>query len=156
MTDFEAVQIALTTRTPLIDDKICIFYGEYGFLSNFYLHPITYEGIIYPSSEHAYQAAKSLDTNERIRMSLLPHPRDAKREGKLLKKRKDIESVKFDIMLNVCTLKFEDPTLAAMLKATEPNKLIEGNHWKDTFWGVCEGKGENNLGQILMFIRNSI
>jgi len=28
-----------------------------------------------------------------------------------------------------------------------------GNHWGDRYWGVCDGKGENNLGKIQMGIR---
>ncbi len=35
-------------------------------------------------------------------------------------------------------------------------ELIEGNHWNDTFWGICNGNGENNLGKILMKIRHEI
>lgn len=42
-----------------------------------------------------------------------------------------------------------------------PNKkafeeLIEGNYWHDTYWGVCEGVGENHLGKLLMEIRNEL
>ena len=32
-------------------------------------------------------------------------------------------------------------------------ELVEGNTWNDTLWGVCEGKGRNILGIILMEIR---
>jgi len=31
--------------------------------------------------------------------------------------------------------------------------LIEGNTWGDTYWGVCRGRGSNNLGKLLMKIR---
>ena len=34
--------------------------------------------------------------------------------------------------------------------------LIEGNEWGDTFWGTCDGIGENHLGKILMRIRNEM
>jgi hypothetical protein len=30
------------------------FLGEYSFLSNFYLCPVYYEGLVYPSSENAF------------------------------------------------------------------------------------------------------
>jgi predicted NAD-dependent protein-ADP-ribosyltransferase YbiA (DUF1768 family) len=40
-----------------------------------------------------------------------------------------------------------------MLKATGDEELVEGNWWNDTFWGVCNGVGENNLGKLLMKIR---
>ena len=38
--------------------------------------------------------------------------------------------------------------------ATEDAELIEGNWWKDTYWGICDGVGENRLGQMLMWIRD--
>lgn len=44
--------------------------------------------------------------------------------------------------------------LSEMLEATGDAELIEGNHWGDTFWGVCNGVGQNNLGKLLMAIRS--
>jgi predicted NAD-dependent protein-ADP-ribosyltransferase YbiA (DUF1768 family) len=42
------------------------------------------------------------------------------------------------------------------LIATGECKLINGNHKKETYWGVdlYSWKGENNLGKILMTIRD--
>lgn len=40
--------------------------------------------------------------------------------------------------------------LAEKLVATSPAELIEGNTWGDRFWGVCNGKGFNHLGRLLM------
>ncbi len=56
--------------------------------------------------------------------------------------------IKFDLDLN--------PTLAYALYNTGEVDLIEGNTWKDYFWGVCSGVGENHLGRILMEIRSSL
>ena len=39
---------------------------------------------------------------------------------------------------------------------TEDMELIEGNSWGDTFWGVCDGVGENNLGKVLMRVRDRL
>jgi len=36
-------------------NKISNFEGEYRFLSNFFLAPITYDGRVWPSSEHLYE-----------------------------------------------------------------------------------------------------
>ena len=46
--------------------------------------------------------------------------------------------------------------LDLILGLQKPNKgkiLIEGNWWKDTYWGVCDGKGQNKLGELLMKVR---
>ena len=55
-------------------------------------------------------------------------------------------------------LKFggKDPLLTRELIATGHLDLIEGNTWNDTFWGVCDGAGENNLGKLLMKVRASL
>ena len=43
----------------MTENVIDSFVGEYYFLSNFYPCSIEHDGLRYPSSEHAYQAAKS-------------------------------------------------------------------------------------------------
>lgn len=126
------------------------------FLSNFYVRPITYEGIQYTCTESAYQAHKTLDINERIRISKLD-PETAKKEGRKLPLRSDWDDVKLDVMYEICTIKFTThPDLGKRLLATEDEELVEGNKWNDTFWGVCKGVGENNLGKILMRIRSEL
>lgn len=48
------------------------------------------------------------------------------------------------------------PALAAQLLATGDLELVERNHWRDTFWGICDGRGENHLGRILMKVRTEL
>jgi ribA/ribD-fused uncharacterized protein len=139
--------------TPAIDS----FHGDYAFLSNFYPASIEWEGITYPTTEHAFQAAKTLDVNERKRIAALPRPGQAKHAGKRVQLRPDWEHVKVGIMTDIVATKFEThPDLLDALEATGDAKLIEGNHWNDTFWGMCRGRGRNELGNILMRIRSSI
>lgn len=132
------------------------FEGQYRFLSNFYPCTIIYEGITYPTTEHAYQAAKTLDLERKIYISRLETAGQAKRKGKNVQLRPDWEEVKLQIMYNICKLKFSKPQFAEELKATGTQELIEENTWNDTFWGRCNGKGQNNLGKILMRIREEI
>ena len=63
---------------------------------------------------------------------------------------------KLGITEDVIRQKFNNPELKEKLIATGDAELIEGNPWGDTFWGVCEGKGENHLGKILMKIRSEL
>ena len=53
-------------------------------------------------------------------------------------------------------IKFQDVFMQTCLMETDDHELIEGNWWNDTFWGVYKGKGENNLGKLLMEIRQRI
>jgi predicted NAD-dependent protein-ADP-ribosyltransferase YbiA (DUF1768 family) len=45
------------------------------------------------------------------------------------------------------------PDLLALLLATCETELVDDNDWDVTYWGVCNGVGENNLGKLLMKIR---
>jgi len=132
------------------------FFGEYRFLSNFWPGVVEYEGIRYPSTEHAFQAAKTTDQEERRRIAALPSPRDAKRAGRTVSLRGDWEAIKIDVMLDIVRMKFRHAYLREMLLATGDHELVEGNDWNDAFWGVCRGRGENNLGKILMRVRDEI
>ena len=133
------------------------FHGEFKFLSNFYHHPIVWENIRYPSTEHAYQAAKTMNVFIRQQMAHERSPGKVKRLGNKLTLRPDWEKVKLNTMLQLCQIKFAvDTDLARQLIATRPHVLVEGNKWGDTFWGVCDGVGENHLGKILMHIRDQI
>ena len=131
------------------------FDGEYRFLSNFYSSKIKYEGIEYPTVEHAFQAAKSLDENIRQSIAALPTPGAAKKAGRRsVVLRGDWEQVKISVMKELVSRKFEMPEFRDKLFDTDDEELVEGNTWNDTFWGVCNGKGRNELGKILMEIRD--
>ena len=130
----------------IIDD----FRGDYAFLSNFFPCHIRMNGINYRNAEAAFQSFKLADPEERRRFSKLT-PSEAKRLGRSVTLRPDWESIKIDTMRAVVHLKFlENRPLARLLIATGDAELIEGNTWHDTFWGVCNGVGQNNLGKILM------
>lgn len=135
----------------MIDD----FRGKYRFLSNFQASTVEYEGELYPTVENAYQAAKTLNLYAREEFTRIS-AKEAKRAGKTLTLREDWEEVKFDIMLNLVRQKFCYKPLADKLLATGDKELVEGNWWGDTYWGVCRGNGENNLGKILMKVRDEL
>ena len=60
-------------------------------------------------------------------------------------------------MRNLISQKFSHGTdFANMLIATYSAKLIEGNTWNDTIWGVCNGAGKNILGILLMNQRSNL
>lgn len=133
------------------------FDGKYRFLSNFYPCKIIYQGIEYPSVEHAYQALKTLDINARKKIAEAATPREAKRMGRKVKLRKDWEKIKIELMEQLVKQKFTCyQDLRNKLLSTNRSELIEGNTWGDNFWGIYKGKGKNHLGKILMKVRNEI
>ena len=54
--------------------------------------------------------------------------------------------------------KFNQEPYKSKLLNTENEFIQEGNMWNDKFWGVClkTGKGENNLGRMIMDIRTKL
>lgn len=145
-------------RDYIVHDEKSVkgFFGKYRFLSNFHLAPVYFEGILYPSTEHAYQAAKSIDTN--IRLDFIPLTcNEARNKGQIIEIRSDWERVKYDVMFAVVFDKFfRHEDLRIQLLETEDKYLEETNHWGDKYWGVCDEEGQNNLGKILMKVREII
>jgi len=138
-------------------DTIVSFTGPNFFLSNFFPYGVWYGGMLYPSTENAYQAAKSEDLSMREKFISISAGQ-AKRLGKSIKYRSDWENVKEGIMLELNRKKFSDGYLRNQLVATGDREIIEGNNHYDKIWGaVWNGKewvGENKLGKILMQIRS--
>ena len=130
------------------------FKGRYSFLSNFYPCQVVLDGEVYPSVEHAFQAAKASDPTQRTAIRQAETPRQARTLGKHISLRKDWEQVKIGIMEDLLLKKFEDPRLKSRLLGTGDQYLQETNWWGDTFWGVCNGKGFNHLGKLLMKLRS--
>ena len=78
--------------------------------------------------------------------------------GKIVCLREDWEEVKLKVMEDLVRIKFQNQELREKLLETGSLKIEEGNDWGDVFWGVDleTGEGENNLGKIIMKIRNEI
>ena len=139
------------------DGTIDKFTGKYEFLSNFHQSTVMMDGYVYPTVEHAYQAAKVLSVRERRRIRECATPGQAKRLGRKVKLRKDWEDVKIHIMQSLVDDKFRrHMSLAIYLLKTDNAVLVEGNTWGDQFWGKFKGKGENHLGKILMRTRYNL
>jgi len=133
------------------------FRDKYRFLSNFYTAEVVFDGARYPSVEHAYQAAKTLNYDERDQIRVATTAGIAKKLGRKVTMRKDWEEIKLAVMRDLVWQKFErHPENARKLLDTGDATLIEGNWWGDKFWGVCDGEGENHLGKILMNIREDL
>lgn len=138
------------------------FAGKYEFLSNFWHSPFTYEGIIYPTNEHFFQAMKTLDPKERVWIASAETAGVAKRRGRTCTLRYDWEQIKEEVMLTGLRLKFAHPSLRTQLIMTGNQELVEGNWWHDNTWGNCacerchEIHGQNKLGKLLMQVRTEI
>ena len=139
----------------MTDNDLC-FYDprdpDTGFLSNFHRSPFLLGEVLYPTVEHAYQAAKFSDAEYAERIRNAESPRAAKTLGQArdVVLRPDWDAVKQAEMLRLIAAKFclgvNDQGLPALLLATGKKRLIEASP-TDAFWGAgSDGKGENHLG----------
>jgi hypothetical protein len=136
------------------------FNGDYRFLSNFVECKVVLDGEEYNSVEHAYVVAKTVDIGIRKEIQSLPYAGQVKRFGKKIELRKGWDNLKYSIMFDLVEQKFNQEPYKSLLLETSCD-IFEGNMWGDIYWGVVWNEddsysGENNLGEIIMFIRSDL
>ena len=140
------------------DKEIKGFFFQNRWLSNFYKCDVWYEGNLYPSSENAYMAAKVTRDNRCDFMDFSPVA--AKKNWKnyplIDKSTEEWDNRKYGVMAVILFDKvFRNINLRQKLIDTGDKYLEEKNHFKDVYWGVdIKLGGQNNLGKILMKIRD--
>jgi N-glycosidase YbiA len=148
-------------QDPLVIDR---FEGVHAFLSNFWPSPVVFptsgpDAANYPTVEHAFQAAKTLDPAERERIRLARTPAIAKKLGRHVTMTDDWQVRRIEVMHALLRAKFGREPLRSQLLSTGDARLIEGNNWHDQTWGQCQCDrhaaipGENLLGTWLMVVR---
>jgi ribA/ribD-fused uncharacterized protein len=137
------------------------FRGDYNYLSNFWLVDVEYNGVVYPSVEHAYMSAKSDDpqwksycANRNI------SPSDVKKNSTHVRLVNNWNRLKLVVMEECLRSKFNKEPYRSKLLTTDNENIQEGNVWNDVFWGVDltvnPNKGENHLGRLIMKIREEL
>lgn len=129
--------------------------------SNFQDSVVYLDGEAYPTVEHAFQAAKTLDSAERKRIKEAKAPGSAKSLGRRVTLRPDWEDVKDGVMLDLLRQKFAPGTKRSRKLIAFKGPIVEHTTWHDTYWGVCtcpehDGKGLNKLGTLLEMVRQQL
>lgn len=133
--------------------QIRAFLGPWRFLSNYWLAEMRFNGRVFLCAEAAYQAQKCANADDVPAFSGM-RGGDAKARGQKVALIAGWHDKRIDVMRAVVTAKFDQHAhLREKLLATGDAILVEGNQWRDTFWGVCNGTGANWLGKILMDLR---
>jgi hypothetical protein len=102
------------------------YAGNLAFLSNSFSAGAYLDGVRYPTVAHAYQAAKTEDTETRELVRSLVTPREAYAAGRKLEIRHDWNDVKERVMLELLRSKFENPILATMLADIDEVEIGDG------------------------------
>lgn len=129
---------------------------------NFAPIPVKFEGVVYLTSEHAFQAAKTWDLGQREWIRKQPSPGDAKHAGRSVELRPDWDVMSPGVVESLVRYKFRtDRRFCEDLLETEGCWIIEMNSWHDEIWGctfhpgwVPPFRGRNLLGRCLMNVRD--
>ena len=108
---------------------IADFRGIFKFLSNFAEVKIIAEGMVFNSTEAAYQALKTEDLGIRAQFIGLS-PKEARKLGQTVPLRKDWDRIKNMVMYAVCEEKFKQEPFKTLLMRTGESILIEENTWE--------------------------
>ena len=157
----------ITTVTQIATVDEIRFYRAnekpYGAFSNLYKCPVEFEGTVFPTSEHAYQAGKARKPAVRQWILSAPTPALAAMAAHGLyvwDVVPDWAQTKFERMRTVLRAKFDQhPALRELLLSTGTARLVEAgtvNNAVNRLWGEVDGKGENMLGVMLMELVPSI
>ena len=160
-------------ETSLVSQNDSVFfYSRSSPLSNFFPAPITVDGVQYSCSEQYYQAKKAeehkdYETLDTIMMA--SDPADMYRAASKIKCSDRWKSGTCKIAMEKANMaKFtQNKHLADVLLSTDGKHIVEASP-RDTFWGAGvnlrkitstprdQWPGQNELGQLLMKIRDNI
>ncbi|MCP5417456.1 MAG: NADAR family protein [Chromatiaceae bacterium] len=135
----------------------------YGGFSNLFRREIEFEGVIYPTAEHAYQAGKARRPEVREWLMSAPSPALLSMAAHGLY-HWDIapgwSKTKFERMRAILWEKFtQHQDLNELLLSTGDNRLVElprTDNPTNRLWGIVNGRGKNMLGILLMDVREEL
>lgn len=168
----QAAPILYTTHGLDTQDLVCFYEQDFYVLSNFSSFSLKWNGLTFPTTEHAYHWEKFrspvLNENENDRFqrenlasSILnaPSAHEAFKTAEFWKKmrRADWDEVKVDIMRNLLRAKvMQHEYVRRKLLDTGSRELVE-NSWRDDFWGWGPNRdGKNMLGKLWMQVRSEV
>ena len=164
----KAAQLATKTAEPKDAHEHEIrFYRSnekpYGVFSNLHRTPIAFDGEVFPTAEHAYQAGKAAKPAVREWILSAPSPALVAMAAHGLYTWDIVpmwSKIKFERMRGVLRAKFsQHPALRDLLLSTGDARIVEVGT-TDTpvnrLWGEVNGKGKNMLGVLLMEVRDEL
>ncbi|WP_309687271.1 NADAR family protein [Armatimonas sp.] len=129
----------------------------YGVFSNFSAHPFTLDGLLWPTSEHYFQAQKFVgfpEHQEAIRLAATPMEAAEKGRERHRPLRPDWNAVRDEAMRRALAAKFAAHSELTELLLSTGNETLVEKTTTDYYWGCgTDGTGKNRLGELLMETR---
>lgn len=137
-----------------------LFYEQwYDVFSNFSALAVEFEGALYPTAEHAYQAAKCTDPAGKQAILRAKSPAEAKDIANLAyqaAKHPQWDQIKVGVLENILRAKLaQHDTVRQALMRSGKEDIGEASP-DDMFWGYGDGQGQNQLGKLWMKLRSEL
>lgn len=141
-------------------ERVCFYEQEFYVLSNFSAFQIEWNGLLFPTSEHAYHWEKFPNNplcRDAILKSASAHDALVIATNNKHLRRPDWDDVKVGIMLEILRAKVQQHAyVEKKLLQTGDRELVE-NSWRDDFWGWGPNRdGKNTLGKLWMLVREEV
>ena len=142
------------------DDTVYFFSGAFDTLNNFSAHTVKIWNKVFPTVEHAFHWKKFENTEPELAAKILKagSPWSAKKLSRTSENiRTGWREARVDIMTDIVRAKVvQHEDVKQVLLSTGSKKIVE-NSPVDDFWGCGkDGNGQNNMGKILMKIREEL
>ena len=134
------------------------FKDEYEFLDTFHIHPFIYNGVEYPTVQHAYQCSKCLDVKD-AETILRYGPYDANKLGNIFHRKKNWSNAKYNVMFEILFAKLSSQPFADKLIATGRQFQVDVQfNDKRAHWSYIPGMPYvgNYYGKLLMLVRYAL
>ncbi len=143
---------------PGNNDPVFFYPKEFYVFDNFSSFQVDYDGYLWPTSEHAYQAAIFKNTSNEV-VNKIKNARSAHDAQKIALENKSLQpenwnKVEGKIMKEILRHKInQHPYVLKKLLQSGNREIIEDS-WRDSNWGWGHNKtGRNKLGRIWMELR---
>lgn len=137
---------------------ITFYTPDFYVFNNFSAHAIEFRGRLFPTAEHAYQAAKCTDRQGQDAIRTARSPLQAKalaNETYRAARDPGWEARKVGVVEEILRAKVaQHPEAREALRRTGREEIVEDSP-TDFFWGAgADGSGQNVLGRLWMKIRD--
>lgn len=148
-------------QEPSIKGKVYFYPPEYYVFDNFSSFQVQYKGKMYPTSEHAYQSSKFINTNkelaEKIRNAKSAHEAYKIAQANKDKIEENWDEKKIELMKDILHCKASQHEYVMRKILQSGDRVIIEDSWRDNYWGWGEDrKGKNMLGKLWMEVRKEI
>ncbi len=143
---------------PLPYDPAFFYPKEFYVFDNFSSFQVEYGGQLWPTSEHAYQAARfklsAPDIYQEILEARSAHDAQRIAAENITKSDPEWENIKISVMKNILISKVKQHPYVLKKLLESGDRVIIEDSWRDSEWGWGENKdGRNLLGNLWMEIR---